>query len=148
MTDELFTRFGESKEEVVANRNLIAELFGNLYNDLIIYHERITILSEVLKTEITEKKFSLWHRPVRLLKADPVFDGMYDRWISSKELECGFALGTPDHQCIYTWGRLSVAYAGFKIWTGSKRVEFISNMSNDELLNDFGHVMWERPRLQ
>jgi hypothetical protein len=148
MTDELFTSFGESKEDVVADRMLIEGLFGDLYKDRIIYRERITILSEVIKTEVTDKEFSLWHRPVRLLYADPVFDGMYDRWINSKELECGFALGIPDHPCIYTWGGLSIAYAAFTLWPGSKRVEYISNMSDGELRTDFGHVMWERPRLR
>ncbi|HCA58569.1 MAG TPA: hypothetical protein DEP46_11355 [Blastocatellia bacterium] len=147
MADEFFTPFGESKEEIVADRNLIEELFGNLYKDRIIYHERITILSEVIKTEITEKEFSLWHRPVRLLNADPVFEGVYERWQSLKELECGFNFGTPDHPCVYACGRLSVAYSGFKIWPGAKRVEYIGNMSDEELRIDFGHVMWGRPKL-
>ena len=147
MYDKLPIDFGESDDDVVADRALLEHLFSNLYNNTFIYHERITILSEVVRYEVTDERFTLFHRPVKLLRADAMCEGMYERWQSYKDLEAGANLSLPDHPYIYTRGRLSMAYGPGKIWPGARRVEYISKMSDDDLVTDFNHVMWGLPKL-
>jgi len=105
----------ESDDSVIADRKLVEDLFNNLYESRIIYHERITILSEVIKAEITDEKYELWHRPIKLLNANPVFDGMYERWNDRPHLVCSAALSLTDHPCVYANGRLSLPYSSFTI---------------------------------
>lgn len=147
MNDELFTRFGESKEHVVADRKLIEDLFDNLYKNRIIYNERITILSEIVDIQINDGDYEFTHRPIRLLEILPTCEDWYDRWVGRGVLSCGGNLDIPDMPHVYTHGRLSTAYAGYRIWPGFKRVEHVSNMSDDELRTHFGHIMWDRPIL-
>lgn len=147
MYDELPIDFGESDEDIVADRALLEHLFSNLYNNTFIYHERITILSEVVRYEVTDEKFTLIHRPVKLLRADQMCEGMYERWLTYGDLEYGAAVANLNHPYIYTHGRLSITYGAGKIWPGAKRVEYISNMSDDDLATDFNHVMWGLPKL-
>ncbi|CAN5607766.1 hypothetical protein BH24ACI3_BH24ACI3_16260 [soil metagenome] len=147
MSDEPLKPFDTIKEAVVADRELLEELFSNLYGSRIIYHERITILSEVIRYEITDGEFSLWHRPVKLLYANPVFDGMYERWKNLPHLEYGAALGIDDHPYIYQGGNLSMAYGLGVVWPGRELIEMVSNMSDDQIETDLGHIIWDRPRV-
>jgi len=142
MNGDHLTRFGESKDGVVADRPLIEALFGSLYKDRIIYHERITILSEVIKIDIADDRYELHHRPIKLLHADPICEGMYERWQMHTHLVASAGLSSEMPQHIYASGRLSTAYGAFKVWPGAKRVEYISNMPDEELTTGLRQIMW------
>ena len=147
MTEELFTRFGESESCINADRKLIEDLFGNLYNNLIIYNERHTVLSEVFDVEISDDEYTFKHRPIRMLEMMPTVEYLYDQWQSVPHLTAGAGLDPEKFPHVYASGRLSTTYAGNCWWPGAKRVEYVVNMSDDELRTDFGHVMWNRPKL-
>ena len=47
------------RSSIVADRQLLEELFANLFENRVIYHERITILSEVERVEITDSELDV-----------------------------------------------------------------------------------------
>ncbi len=134
---------------IVVDRQLLEELFSDLYENRIIYHERITILSEVERVEITDSELDVWHRPIRLLyKPDHWFvDGMYERWISVAPLRCGAVLGNKDFLYKYHCnGRLSAPYIPFLLWPHKDLVKKISSMTDEELKTDLQRVLGENRR--
>lgn len=130
--------------EQVADRKLLEELFSGLYRNRIIYHERITVLSEVIKCDISDEEIQFWHTPIKLLSADPVFDGMYERWTSRPHCVVGVNLKVSGHPYIYYRKRLSMPYSGFLVWPDSEIVEKVSSLADDELINELPRLIWNR----
>ena len=127
------------KPLTIADRQLLEELFANLYQNQIVYHERITILSKVDRVEITDNELQVWHRPIRLLfKPDArVVDDMYERWLNIGLLNCGASLGLEKFPYHYHHnGRLSGPYRTFLLWPHKELVKQISLMTDEELKTD------------
>lgn len=128
----------------IADRELLRELFPSLHENRIIYHERITVISEVIKVEISDEEFELWHKPFRLLSAEPVFNGMYEGWQEEPYCAAGVPLNVENHPYIYDRGRLSMPYSGFLIWPSPEIVSKLSECSDDDVHSLVGRILWNR----
>lgn len=134
---------------IVADRRLLEELFADLFENRIIYHERITILSEIERVEITDSELDVWHRPIRLLFSPdhPFVDGMYERWQSAAPIRCGAVIGNKDF--LYKYhpnGRLSAPYVPFLLWPHKGLVKKVGAMTDEELKADLHRMLAETRR--
>lgn len=135
---------GDGSIRQVADRALLEELFSGLFRNWIIYHERITVLSEVIKFEISDAQIEFWHKPIRLLSADPCFDGMYERWTSLPHCKAAVGLNLSSLRYIYDRRRLSMPYVGFVVWPDPEIVEKVSSLANEELITELPRLIWNR----
>ena len=130
----------------VADRQLLEKLFGDLYENRIIYHERITVLAKVERVEVGDRVFDLWFRPIKLLYKPDIYwvEGMYERWVSSSPIQIGANFDIPDIPYHYdSNGRLSMAYSSHLIWPHKEVVKEISLMTDEELKTDLRRALRE-----
>lgn len=126
----------DDKPAIVVDNTLLERLFGNLYQNRIIYHERITVLAEVERFKLRENEFDLWFRPVRLLITldHPEVAEMYERWVQRATCQIGVNFGIPDMPYYYhSTGRLSMPYGPGTIWPNYELVRQVSMLSDDNL---------------
>ncbi len=131
-----------SEPEMIADVPLIERLFSDLFEKKIIYHERITILSELTNYEINNNCLDIWHKPIKLLYAGPFLDA-FEHWQREAPLECGINLAAQGIRFTYRKGRLGGAYIPFVIWPDIELVKLVSYLSDEELERDLHRILWE-----
>ncbi len=126
------------------SKELFESLFSDLYENKVIFHERVTMLCDVVRYEVTDKRFDIWLNWVR-----PLFLGIFEpRFLETHEeihLSATFEFGPYDWQ-LYDGHSIGQAYCPFTLWTDKKTVETVCKMSKEELEASLSNILWDRPR--
>ena len=122
------------------SKELFESLFSDLYQNKVIYRERVTMLCEVLRYEVTDEGFDIWLnwlKPLWLGPFDPVY--LYTR----EEIHLAAAfLVNEDMFRLYDGHKITCAYCPFILWTGKETVEAVCKMSDEELETDLHELLW------
>lgn len=124
------------------SKELFGSLFSDLYENKVIYHERVTMLCEMIRYEVTEDGFDVWLNWVKPLYLS-VF---HPRYLDTREeLHLGAAfLAGEDPFPLYDGHRIGRPYCPFTLWTDKQTVETICKMNDEELETDLSKLLWNR----
>ena len=135
---------GELKdsERLSDSKELFESLFTDLYENKVIYHERVTMLCEVIRYEVTEEGFDVWLNWIK-----PLYLGdFYPEYLDTHEeihLGAAFVVGNGDFS-LYDGHRIGRAYCPFSLWTDKGLVETVAKMSAEELESNLSNLLWKR----
>lgn len=129
--------------ELPNSKELFESLFSDFFQNRIIYHERVTMLCEVARYEVTEDGFDIWLnwiKPLYLGIFDPVY--LYTR----EEIHLGAPYDFGDSFSLYDGHCIGRPYCPFVLWTDKRLVESVSRMSDEELETNLGDLLWKSAR--
>ncbi len=123
------------------SKELFESLFSDLYQNKVIYHERVTMLCEVVRYEVTDDQFEIslnWLKPLYLGPFDPEY--LHTR----QEINLGAAFLDNDKHFLplYDGYRIGRPYCPFILWTGKETVEAVCKMSDEELATNLHDLLW------
>ena len=127
-------------EKLPNTKELFESLFGDLYENKIIYHERVTMLCEVVSYEVTNEGFDIWLNWIKPLYLGPFYQEFLD---TREEIHLGAAfLVNEDMFRLYDGHAIRRAYCSFTLWTGKETVEAVCKMSDEKLGTDLHDLLW------
>jgi len=121
------------------SKKLFESLFSDLYENKVIYHERVTMLCEVVRYEVTDEQFDIWLSWIKPLYLGP-FDPAY--LDTHEEIHLGAAfMFDEDMFRLYDGNRISRPYCPFILWTDKEKVEAATKMSDEELKTNLNELL-------
>ncbi len=127
------------KRKLPNNKELFESLFSDLYENRVIYHERVTMLCEVVRYEVTEDGFDIslnWIKPLYLGPFHPLYLD------TREEIHLGASFEFGDSFSLYDGYRIGRPYCPFVLWTDKQLVETLSGMSDEQLETDLSQLLW------
>jgi len=128
------------------SKELFESLFSDLYQNKVIYHERVTMLCEVARYEVTEEGFDIWLnwlKPLYLGPFHPVYlDTREEIHLGAAFLLGGAFLADEGAFRLYDGHRISRPYCPFTLWTNKETVEVACKMSDEELETNLHELLW------
>lgn len=122
----------------------LESLFTNLFDNKVIYHERVTLLCDVDMYRITEGDFRVWLKPVK-----PLYLGyqnrrerMYKYLVEKKIFSLGSALRA-DYGKLFDGKRIGRPYCPYTLWASKELVERVSKMNDQELDEHLYDMLWD-----
>ena len=125
------------------NKELFENIFTNLFENKIIYHERVTVFCEVDKYEVTEKGFQIWLKPVKpLIKLVGFRERSYSRLVEKKvfSLSSTFEFG---NSTLFNGKMIGRPYCPFILWPNKELVEEVSQLNEVELTEKIYNLLWD-----
>jgi hypothetical protein len=116
-------------------------LFSSLFENKIIYHERITVLCKVNKYEATEDRFEVWLRPLRPLFLSN-FEHMYHRLLENGEF-CLGAVFDFNGWRLFDGKRIGHPYCPFTLWPTTEVVQRICRLTEPIPAEMVHRLLWE-----
>lgn len=123
------------------------KLKNNLFNNLAVYHERVTLLIELTQFEILETRVNFKGKKIKPLNFEMVKNSRYYEWATNTE-EISF--GTS-----YLWGdedknpplkgtKVGGAYSPFQCWLDPELTKFVSE-NDDEITKLIpSYILWDK----
>ena len=129
-------------ERLPNSKEIFESLFSDLYENKVIYHERVTMLCEVIRYEVTEEDFEVWLNWIKPLYLGDFHPEYLD---THEEIHVGaaFVVGNGDFS-LYDGHRIGRAYCPFSLWTEKGLVETVAKMSAEELEANLSNLLWKR----
>ena len=122
------------------SKELFESLFSDLYENKVIYHERVTMLCEVVRYDVTEEQFDIWLNWLKPLYLGPFHPAYLD---TREEIHLGAAFQVnEDAFRLYDGHRITHAYCPFTLWTDKETVETACKMSDEELKTNLHELLW------
>ncbi len=118
-----------------SDKEVFEYLFNNLFENKIIYHERVTILCEVDRFEVTEKRFEIWLKPLKpLMKLSGFRENFYNRLLEKKIFSLGasFEFGDTNTR-LFDGNKIGRPYCPFMLWPLKEMVENINKLEGEAL---------------
>ena len=109
------------------------KLFDNLYEGKLIYHERVTMLCELVNYKLETDRFCLELKPIKQLNNEYELQSiMFHNFLSKPtfEISAPYTLG---ERTVLNDKKIGIAYCGFVIYADPLIVEKGSKMSESEL---------------
>lgn len=122
------------------SKELFESLFSDLYQNKVIYHERVTMLCEVVRYEVTNEQFDIWLDWLRPLYLGP-FDPEYLHTREEIHLGAAFQVNE-DAFRLYDGHKIGDPYSPFILWTDKETVKAACNMTDEELKTDLHDLLW------
>ena len=118
-----------------SDKEVFEYLFNNLFENKIIYHERVTILCGVVSFEVTEKGFEIWLKPLKpLMKLSGVREIFYNRLVEKKIFTLGATFEFGDSKTkLFDGKTIGRPYCPFMLWPIKEIVEKITNLEGEAL---------------
>jgi len=122
------------------SKKLFESLFSDLYQNKVIYRERVTMLCEVVRYEVTDEGFEIWLNWLKPLYLGPFHPVFLD---TREEIHLGAAFLVYEHAFrLYGGHRITHPYCPFILWTGKETVEAACKMSDEELKTNLSELLW------
>ena len=118
------------------------ELFDNLYENKLIYHEKVTILCEVVSYELKEDSFKIELKVVKPLHNEFDYQNRIFNYIISKptfEVSSPYEFGGKK---VINGKKIGISYCPFTIWADPLLVEKVSKLNDDELHIQLHDLLW------
>lgn len=122
------------------SKELFESLFSDLYQNKVIYRERVTMLCEVVRYEVTDEGFEIWLNWLKPLYLGP----FHPRYLDTREeinLGASFLFNEPAFR-LYDGHQITCPYCPFILWTGKETVEAVCKMSDEELKTNLHELLW------
>ncbi|MEJ7847043.1 MAG: hypothetical protein WKF92_03025 [Pyrinomonadaceae bacterium] len=127
-------------EKLPNSKELFESLFSDLYQNKVIYRERVTMLCEVVRYEVTDEQFEIWLNWLKPLYLGP-FEPVYLDTREVIHLGAAFMVDEPAFR-LYNGHQISRPYCPFILWTGKETVGAVCKMSDEELETDLHEMLW------
>jgi hypothetical protein len=124
------------------DKEVFEYLFNNLFENKIIYHERVTILCEVDRFEVTEKRFEIWLKPLKpLMKLSGFRENFYNRLVEKKifSLAASFEFGDTSTK-LFDGKLIGRPYCPFMLWPLKELVENICKLEGEALKEEISKL--------
>ncbi len=118
------------------------ELLDRLYEGKLIYHERVTILCELIKYELMADSFKLELKAIKPLHNEFDFQNAIYKYIISKPT---FEVSSPyevAYNKVLNGKKIGIAYCPFTIWADPVLVEKVSKLTDEELNVQLHDLIW------
>ncbi len=128
-------------QKIPNSKELFESLFSDLYENKVVYHERVTMLCEVIRYEVTEDGFDIWLNWVKPL----YLSILHPRYLDTREqihLASAFRVGEDSFR-LYDGHSIGRQYCPFTLWTDPETVESVCRMSEEELETDLHTLLWK-----
>jgi hypothetical protein len=117
-------------------------LFNKLYDNKVVYHERISILCEVVSFELNEEDFQVELKYVKNLNDLRSYQrNMLNRITSRPSFTVGSSYFFQGKE-ILNDNIIGRHYCPYIIWADSDMVKLISEMNDDELRLNLKKILW------
>lgn len=126
------------------DKEIFENLFSNLYENKIIYHERVTVLCEVDRYEVSENDFRIWLKPLKpLMKLKGYRENFYNGLVEKKifTLSSTFEFGDTGYK-LFDGKKIGRPYCPYMLWPIKEIVKDICN-SNDKTLDEKVSALWD-----
>ena len=131
------------------SKELFESLFSDLYQNKVIYNERVTMLCEVVRYEVTDEGFEIWLnwlKPLYLGPFHPVYLDTHEEINLGAAFLLEGAFGVDETAFrLYDGHCISRPYGQFILWTGRETVEAVCKMSDEELETNLHDLLWNSP---
>ncbi len=118
-------------------------IFNSLYQKKVIFHERITLLCEVVNYDLLHESFNVELKVIQPLgNTRPYKNRMLEK-ITSKPT---FTVGATYQYAgvdILQDKKIGRPYCPFTIWADAKLVETVSKLNNEELQKNLQELLWQ-----
>jgi hypothetical protein len=131
--------------QATSNKTLFEHLFSNLFENQIIYHERVTMLCKVVQYDVTEEGFEIWLTPIKpLMELKSFREVFYNRLVEKGvfTLSSTFKFGDDDSQ-LYNGKSIGRPYCPFTLWPDKDLVAAVAQMDEAELGPYLNKMLWE-----
>lgn len=111
------------------------KLKNNLFNNLAVYHERVTLLIELTEFEILETQVNFKGKIIKPLDFEKVKNSRYYEWVTTtKEISFGssYLFGEEDTNSLIEGTTIGGAYCPFTLWLDPELAKFVSE-NDDEI---------------
>lgn len=126
--------------KVPNSKELFESLFSDLYQNKVVYHERVTMLCEVVRYEVTDEQFDIWLNWIKPLYLGPFHPQFLD---THEAFHLGAAfMVNKDTLRLYDGHSIGHAYCPFTLWTGKDIVKAVCEMSDEELETNLHDLLW------
>ncbi len=128
-----------------SDKEVFEYLFNNLFENKIIYHERVTILCEVNRFEVTEKGFEIWLTPLKpLMNLKGFRQIFYNKLVDKKVFSLGatFEFGDSNTK-LFDGKMIGRPYCPFMLWPIKEMVEKISSLEGEALKEEISKLYWD-----
>ena len=127
------------------DKEIFEYLFTNLFENKIIYHEKVTMLCEVDSFEVTEKGFEIWLKPLKpLMKLSGFRENFYNKLVEKKIFSLGatFEFGNSKTK-LFDGKTIGRPYCPFMLWPIKEMVEKISKLEGQALNDEVSKLFWD-----
>lgn len=132
------------KLECIKIKEGLGIYFKNLFENKLIYHERVTILCELVKCELKEEKFSVELKAIKALGDMSEVQNRMFQHITSKPtftVSATYILGS---RKIINGKKIGRPYCPFLIFAEATVVEKICMMNDKEIEDNLYSMLWEK----
>lgn len=134
--------FGKKTLKVM-EQELCNKLFSNLYEHKIIFHERVTLLCELLSYDFTDNILTVTFKVIEpVVKVQPYLNHFYENLKQKGQVNVRVKIPS-DLNRIDIERRKLVAYSSFSIWTNFELVKEIIELKNENKEQEIFDKLWE-----
>lgn len=121
------------------------KLKNNLFNNLAIYHERVTLLIELTQFEILETQVNFKGKIIKPLDFERVRNSRFYEWVTTaKEISLGtsYLWGEEDKNPPLEGTTVGGAYSPFQLWLDPELTKFV--LENDDEITKLipSYILW------
>lgn len=117
-------------------------LFDNLFENKLIFHERVTILCELMKYELKDDRFSVELKAIKALNNNSEGKNRMYQHIISKPTFTVWSKYTLGDYKIFDGKKIGMPYCSFDIFGDITIVEKVCQMSDTEIDDNLYSILW------
>lgn len=122
------------------------KLKNNLFNNLAVYHERVTLLIELTGFEILKTRVNFKGKIIKPLDFEKVKNSRYYEWVTTtKEISFGssYLFGEEDTNPLIEGTTIGRPYCPFILWLDPELTKFVLE-NGDEITKLIpGYILWD-----
>lgn len=119
-------------------------LFNNLFENKLIFNERVTILCELVKCELHDDRFKVELKPIIALDNNRDYRNRMYKHITSKPTFTVSATYTFGNYKIFNGKRIGRPYCPFVIFADPTMVEKVCKLMSTEIPEDIFDLLWKQ----
>lgn len=121
------------------------KLKNNLFNNLAVYHERVTLLIELTEFEILKTQVNFKGKIIKPLDFETVKNSRYYEWVTTtKEISIGssYLFGEKDIYPLIKGTTIGRPYCPFTLWLDPELTKFV--LENEDEITKLipGYILW------
>lgn len=123
------------------------KLKNNLFNNLAVYHERVTLLIELTQFEILETRVNFKGKIIKPLNSEAVKNSRYYEWVTTaKEISLGasYLFGEKDTYSLIKGTTIGRPYCPFTLWLDPELTKFV--LENEDEITKLipSYILWDK----
>lgn len=123
------------------------KLKDNLFNNLAVYHERVTLLIELTEFEILPTRVNFKAKIIKPLDFETVKNSRYYEWMTTTEkisFGSSYLFGEKDANPLIKGTTVGRPYCPFTLWLAPELAKFVSE-NDDEITRLIpSYILWDK----